>query len=643
MAFVVAIVLGALTWFVFGQTIHHEFINFDDGDYVFKNLRVTQGLNLEGIIWAFTHVHAGNWHPLTWISHMLDCQLFGLQPAGHHFTNVAIHAATSVFLFLSLRKMTRSLWRSAFVAAVFAVHPLHVESVAWVAERKDELSALFFVLTIMAYARYVRRGGFFPYATVVVVFALGLMCKPMLVTLPLILLLLDYWPLNCLEQKGATLGRLIAEKVPLLAMAVGAGVATLFAQGAALQPIARFPFLLRLGNAVVAYVDYLRQTFWPVDLAVFYPWDASRVNLPSVGVALLILVTVTVAVFLFRRRRYLTTGWFWFVLMLGPVIGIIQVGNQAHADRYTYLPQIGLVLMLTWAVADLVGRWRPARYLLATIAIAVVATLAWTARLQTAFWRDSELLWSHALACTTDNTVAEENLGQALFEHGKINKALFHLEKALRIEPNDAIAHGALGAILLRVPGEQNEALAHLQRSLEIYPNQASAQSALGVALLEAGDASESLKHLQAAIALDPNDSDAHYNLGNTLLQLNEPQQAEAEYEKAFQMNPKDAEAINNLAWVLATWPDSVGRDGAKAVEWAQKGDFLMQQHSAVHAATLAAAYAEVGRFADAITTAERALKLATDAGDNDRAEFIRVQLELYHSNLPLRDRRFAR
>ena len=323
---------------------------------------------------------------------------------------------------------------------------------------------------------------------------------------------------------------------------------------------------------MIAYVDYIRQTFWPVDLAVFYPWDASRINLPNVGLALLILVAVTVAVFLLRRRRYLITGWFWFVLMLGPVIGIIQVGNQARADRYTYLPQIGLVLMLTWAAADLMGRWRASRYLLATVAIGVVALLAWTARVQTAFWRDSELLWSHALASTPDNTVAEENLGQALFEHGKINEALFHLDKALRIEPNDAIAHGELGAILLRVPQEQKEALAHLQRSLELYPNQASVQSALGVALLEAGDAGESLKHLQTAIALDPDNSDAHYNLGNTLLQLMEPQEAVAEYERAFRMNPKDTEALNNLAWVLATWPDPVGRDGARAVEWAAKG-----------------------------------------------------------------------
>jgi tetratricopeptide (TPR) repeat protein len=642
LALAIVIFLGALTWFVFGQTLHHEFINFDDGDYVFKNPKVTRGLSLDGVGWAFTHVHAGNWHPLTWISHMADCQFFGLDPAWHHLSNLLIHVLTAALLFLVLRQMTGALWRSAFVAAVFAIHPLHVESVAWVAERKDVLSGLFFVLTIAAYVRYVRRGGLGRYAIALALFALGLMCKPMLVSLPFVLLLLDYWPLRCFDEKGTTPGKLIVEKLPFLVLGAAACFVTVFAQRAAIQPIERFRFPLRLGNAVVACVDYLRQTFWPVDLAIFYPWDAARIQWTSVGIAAGILAAVTIAVFLLRRRGYLVTGWFWFLIMLAPVIGIVQVGNQAHADRYTYLPQIGLIVMVTWGISDLVGRWRPLRYILSSFAVLALVPLAWFARVQTSFWRDSEQLWSHALAVTTDNTVAEENLGQALYQHGKIDEALFHLDKVLRIEPNDAIAHGALGAILLRVPQQQKEAFAHLQRSLEIYPNQASVQSALGVALLEAGDAAESFKHLQTAIALDPDDSDAHFNLGNTLLRLMQPKEAVAEYERAFQMNPKDTEALNNLAWVLATWPDPAGRDGARAVEWAEKADALTQQRSAIHAETLAAAYAEAGRFTDAIRTAERALKLATNAGDNDRAEFIRVQLELYHSNTPLRDQRFV-
>ena len=642
LAWAVVVFLGVITWFVFGQTLGHDFINFDDGDYVFKNSQVRGGLTWSGLVWAFTHVHAGNWHPLTWISHMADAQFYGLNPAGHHLTNVIIHAVTAALLFLVLRQMTGTFWRSAFVAAVFAVHPLHVESVAWVAERKDVLSGLFFVLTLGAYARYVRRGGFGLYAIVLALFALGLMCKPMLVSVPFILLLLDYWPLRCFEQKGATLGKLVIEKLPFVVLGVAACFVTVFSQGIAIQPIERFPFLLRIGNALVAYVDYLRQTFWPVNLAIFYPWDAARIHLVSVGIAALILVAISLLVFLLRRRGYPVTGWLWFLIMLGPVIGIVQVGNQAHADRYTYLPQIGLVLILTWGIADLLGRVRALRYVLAPLAILALVPLAWCARTQTSLWHDSERLWAHALSITTDNTVAEENLGQALYQHGKIDEAILHLDKALRIEPNDAIAHGALGAILLRAPGQQKEAMAHLQRSLELYPNQPAVHSSLGVALLEAGNASESLVHLQKAIELDPADSDAHYNLGNTLLYLMRPKDAVAEYERAFQMNPKDAEALNNLAWVLATWPDSTGRDGAKAVEWAEKADALTERRSAVHGATLAAAYAEAGRFPEAIKTCERALQLAHEGGDTARAEFISVQLELYRANTPLRDQRFA-
>jgi tetratricopeptide (TPR) repeat protein len=318
------------------------------------------------------------------------------------------------------------------------------------------------------------------------------------------------------------------------------------------------------------------------------------------------------------------------------------VGNQAHADRYTYLPQIGVLLFLTWGLADLVGRVPALRYLFVPLAILALVPLTWFARIQTSYWRDSESLWSHALSVTTDNTVAEENLGQALYQKGNVNDALFHLDKALRIEPNDAIAHGALGAILLRVPEQQKEGLAHLQRSVEIYPDQPVVQSALGVALLEAGNASESLKHLEKAVALDPSDTDAHFNLGNTLLYLMRPKDAVAEYERVFRMNPKDTEALNNLAWVLATWPDAAGRDGAKAVEWAEKADALTDHRSPIHGATLAAAYAEAGRFSDAIKAAEHALQLAKDAGDNGRAEFISVQLEQYRANTPLRDQRFA-
>ena len=422
----VCIFLAAITWLVFGQTLRHEFVNYDDDEYVFKNAQVARGLTLEGIVWAFTHVHSANWHPLTWISHMLDCQFYGLNPGGHHLTNVLLHAATAILLFLVLRQMTGTFWRSAFVAAVFAIHPLRVESVAWVAERKDVLSGLFFMLTIGAYVRY-ARAPWSPlrYGLVVLLFALGLMCKPMLVTMPFVLLLLDYWPLN----RFATLQgqaehtnirrRLILEKLPLLGLGLASCVVTLFAQRDSMAPVAKISLPLRLGNAVVAYVDYLREMFWPADLAVLYPWEEARLGVSNTVGAIVLLAGISAGVFVLRRRRYLVTGWLWYLVMLGPVIGILQVGNQARADRYTYLPQIGLYLLLTWGAADLCARWRYRRLLLASLSGIILVALIFSARAQASYWQDSETLWSHALACTTDNIIAEGNLGQACYAKGK--------------------------------------------------------------------------------------------------------------------------------------------------------------------------------------------------------------------------------
>lgn len=377
----------------------------------------------------------------------------------------------------------------------------------------------------------------------VAMFACGLMSKPMLVSLPFVLLPLDYWPPGCFDEPGATPIRLIVEKVPLFLMGAASAIATLFAQTPAIQSVTRFPFSLRFGNAAIAVVDYLRQTFWPVDLAIFYPWDPSRIGLASVGVAVAILAAVSIAVIVLRKRRYFLTGWFWFLIMLGPVIGIVQVGSQARADRYTYLPQIGLIILLTWGAAELVARWRAARLALAALAALLLVPLGWAAHTQTAFWKNSETLWTHSLAVTTDNTIAEENRGKALYDNGKIDEALTCFYIALRIEPNDAIAHGALGGILLRI-ARPEEAFEHLQRSLELNPKQAAVQSTFGAILLDAGRTEESLKHLQEAVTIDPNEVDAHYNLGNTLLALSRPKEAVAEYERAFQLNPRDTEAL---------------------------------------------------------------------------------------------------
>ncbi|HYJ06664.1 MAG TPA: tetratricopeptide repeat protein [Chthoniobacterales bacterium] len=609
----VCVFLAAITWFVFGQTRTFQFINFDDNEYVFKNAQVARGLTMEGIAWAFTHVYAANWHPLTWLSHMLDAQLYGLNPGGHHLTNVVLHGATAVLLFLVLRNMTRALWRSAFVAAVFAIHPLRVESVAWVAERKDVLSGLFFVLAIGAYVRYARHPSGARYGLVMLLFALGLMCKPMLVTLPVVLLALDYWPLNRLNPTGTGTKnvpgprKLVLEKLPLLALAAASSLATLFAQQVALQPLATVSLMVRAGNAAMSGVVYLYQAFWPSCLAALYPFAIDQVRPGKVLLALAVLAAISIAVFCFRRHRYLVTGWLWYSIMLAPVIGILQVGSQAHADRYTYLPHIGLYLLLTWAAADLIERWRAWRFVLGALSIGIVLTLAFAARTQTSYWHNSESLWRRVLACTSRNSGAEQNLGQAIYEKGNVEEAMVHFQNALRIDPSQASVH-----------------------------------SALGVALLEMGRADQSLLSLRKALEIDPNDADAHYNIGNTLLQLGHAREAAAQYSRALEINPDDIEAQNNLAWVLATCPDAAVRNGIRAIAIAERADSLTMGKSPVIRATLAAAYAETGRFADAVKAAERAFELAAAEGNQSRASSIRAQIELYRTASAFRDRRYT-
>ena len=342
---VICIFLAAMTWSVFGQTLWHDFVDYDDDSYVYTNPVVASGVTPGGVIWAFTHVHAGNWHPITTISHMLDCQLFGLKAGGHHFTNVLLHTAAVILLFLVLYRVTAALWRSAFVAAVFAIHPLRVESVAWIAERKDVLSGVFFMLTLAAYLRYVHKQTSGRYAILAIVFACGLMTKPMLVTVPFVLVLLDYWPLRRMVDLQ-TLRKLALEKVPLLMLSAISSIATILAQRGPIAEMEPFPLTWRLANTIVSYQTYIWQMFWPTHLAAFYPHPENHLLVSNVILATLILVAITgVALALRCTRPYFIVGWFWYLGMLVPVIGLLQTGMQGHADRYTYLPQIGLYLI----------------------------------------------------------------------------------------------------------------------------------------------------------------------------------------------------------------------------------------------------------------------------------------------------------
>jgi Flp pilus assembly protein TadD len=531
---------------------------------VYENPQVIHGLNLEGIKWAFTHSMTGNWLPVTVMSHMLDCQFYGLHAGGHHLTNLLLHAATAILLFLVLRQMTGALWRSAFVAAVFAIHPLRVESVAWVAERKDVLSGLFFMLTLGAYVRYVRKPpSLGRYLTVMFLFAIGLMCKPMLVTMPFVLLLLDYWPLNRVANvTDATVTdrryknhfpiprRLILEKLPLFGLAVAAGVATLFAQKVAIQPFEQISLPLRVGNALISYVTYLGQMFWPSGLALLYPLTAGGVGVSKVVPSLVVLAGISTGVFVLRRRPYLLTGWLWYLIMLVPVIGIVQVGAQARADRYTYLPQIGLYLLLTWAAADLCARWRYRRQVLGAAAGIMIAALMGFAWKQTSYWRDSESLWRHALACTTDNFIGHSNLGNALFNKGSVDEAIAHFQRVLQITPDYAEAHNNLGDALLK-KGSVDEAITHFQMALQINPDFAEAHNNLGNALFNKGSVDEAIAQFQMALQINPDSAGIHNNLGCALCQKGRVDEGITHFQKALQIRPDYAEAHNNLGKAL--------------------------------------------------------------------------------------------
>jgi Flp pilus assembly protein TadD len=603
-------ILAVLTWIVFGQTINHGFVNYDDFDYVTKNAQVARGLTWEGVLWAFTHFHSANWHPLTWISHMIDCQFYGMNPWGHHLTNVLIHMVNGILLFLLLRQMTASLWRSAFVAALFAIHPLRVESVAWISERKDVLSGLFFILTLMAYVRYARGPNRSRYVAVIVLFALGLMCKPMLVSLPLVLLLLDYWPLDRLSLSAPAMRQmswpLFREKAPLIALSIASAVVTIFAQRGSIQPVERISLPARIANTGLSYMDYLRQMVWPQDLAPLYPWELSRLQPAAIAIAFVLLIAISGAVIVLRRQRYLMTGWLWYLIMLLPVIGLLHVGNQSHADRYTYLPQIGIYLMVAWGAAALCAHWRYLMIPVTAAACGAVFALTCVARTQAAYWQDSESLWRHALTATSDNIIAESNLALAL--HWK---------------------------------GKDEEAMRHFEQSLQINRHQPEVLSSLGVFYLEMGQVENSLSTLREALEIEPRLEDAHYNLGNTYLVVGNAQQALAQFQRALEIEPDDIEALNNMAWILATWPDPLVRNGGKAVALAERADSLTREGNQIIAATLAAAYAESARFPEAKRTAERALRLAAAEHNEARALSIRAQLKTYEAGNAYRDSRY--
>ena len=549
---VLAALLATVTCLVYAPLGTHPFLHYDDHIYVSENPTVQAGLTREGVIWAFTTSRAANWHPLTWLSHMLDCQLFGVDPGRHHLVSAAIHAATAAITFLLFVSMTGAFWRSAFVAAVFALHPLHVESVAWISERKDVLSGLFWMLTIAAYLHYARRPSAARYLLVLVAFVAGLLCKPMLVTMPLVLLLLDVWPLRRLRvpwiesgRNDAPAGRRVwLDKIPLLLLSAASSVVTYLVQrsGGAMPTLEKIPIWERVGNAAIAYLVYVKKTVWPSSLAIFYPRQMDPVW--GVLLALLALIAATAVVLLLARRKpYLAVGWLWFVGTLVPTMGLVQVGMQSMADRYMYIPMVGLAIMVAWGVPDRIAGRRGSVPVLAVGAAAALIAMTLITRQQIAYWRDERALFQHALDVTRDNFVAHANLGVALHLEGNVDEALTHYRAAERLQPNrDAVLQYNLGLAHAQ-KGLSDSAEVHLREALRLRPNYLDARTNLGILLAMQGRLPEGEAQFREALRETPADAVATYNLGLALAAQGRRSEAIAKYEEALRLKPDYSEA----------------------------------------------------------------------------------------------------
>ncbi len=779
--------LAVITFAVFSRVLGNGFINFDDIPYVTENPMLQNGLTPSTVVWAFTTDYATNWHPLTWISHLLDYQFYGLKPAGHHLTGLLFHILNVLLLFHVLRLMTGALWRSAVVAALFAWHPLHVESVAWVAERKDVLSTFFWLLTMLAYTRYANEikvqgpKSKVYYGLTLLCYALGLMAKPMLVTLPFVLLLLDYWPLNRIAESGTRSAepsksrppRLLLEKVPFFLLALASSVVTFIVQktGGAVASLHYLSLGQRITNALVSYVRYLGKTVWPDNLAIFYPIHPSWPAWQWAGAGLLIAAISLLAIAMLRRQPYFPVGWFWYLGTLVPVIGLVQVGGQSMADRYTYMPLVGIFIIFSWGVADLLGQGQLRKLNPAwAVIVPVLALCLVVTRKQTSYWKEGATLFRHAIAVTTNNVLAHVNLGEALDKVGKVEEAKTEFFIALKLEPDSPSTLNGLGALfdhqgdvtnalnyfnsalrrqpyygdahynlanLLAKEGKLAEAAEHYTQSLNYNPDAPDAQNNLGAVLIRLGELREAVDHFKAALRLKPNYPEAQDQLGEAYVELGQPgpatvhfaeavrlkpdfahahfklgliaadegqfdqaisqfletikleptnalahsrlagvfarqgklDEAARYYREAVRLKPEDAglngrlaailatqgrfedamkyyresirlkpdwpDPLRDLAWILATNPKAEIRNGAEALRLAQRACDLAGHPDPKFLSSLEVAYAEVGRFDDAIKTAQQIQQLATAPAQKRFLTGITNRLELYRAGKP--------
>jgi tetratricopeptide (TPR) repeat protein len=683
--FLLAALLAIATLVTYSPLWQCDFVSYDDTGYVTENTHVQEGLTRESIAWAWTTTHMSNWHPLTWLSLELDAQFYGLDPFGFHLTNLLLHLGNTLLLFGLLVRMTGAVWRSVFVAALFALHPLHVESVAWVSERKDVLSTLFGLLALWAYARFAEtpQGGW--YVLVVLFLALSLLAKPMLVTLPFLLLLLDYWPLCRWQphgksgltacpavQRPVSLRWLLLEKIPLFCLCVAFCAVALWTQeqSGSVTYLEHLPLLARLANAAVSYVQYLGQTIVPVNLAPFYPHPIDSLD-PwwVVGASLLLLGLTVLILGYWRRCPYLAVGWLWYLGTLVPVIGLVQVGLQARADRYTYIPLVGIFLLSVWGLADLTRSRQRQRALACLGGLALVGLLL-TSWNQVHYWQNSFLLWERDLMVTGGNAVAHTNMGKYLQTEGRTEEAIRHWKAALAFQPSFLHAHFQLGKALLS-KGDLAGAVDHLEQVVRSRPNDPHSQNGLGVAYLLQGKLSNAVHHLQEAIRLTPKVAVTHCNLGQALLRQERWAEAAAAFREAVALIPEEAlhhrllafalhkqgqsapaemayqdslrldpawpERATRAAWVLATDLDISRRNGARAIQEAEQACQATGEQDPRALDALAAAYAECGRFSDAVALARKALAQASASGHINLAGEIEARLRLYQRGYPFR------
>jgi protein O-mannosyl-transferase len=555
------VILVAVTLAVYIQTADHQFINYDDPGYVTANAVVKGGLTAVGFAWAFTTTAMSNWHPLTWLSHMADVQMFGLDPGGHHLSSVVMHAAAALLLFLLLARITGALWQSFAVAALFALHPLHVESVAWVAERKDVLSSLFWLLTILFYARFVKKPGYTWYFCALLSFIAGLMTKPMLVTLPLVMLLLDYWPFNRFagnrvpRENPTLLGRytfflaLLKEKIPFFLLSVMSAVITIYGQqtGGSIASLDKVPVALRIENALVVYIKYICLMIWPHDLAILYPFSRSLPLWQAIGAGCLLIALSSVVIRLRQRYPYLITGWFWYLITLLPVIGLIQVGSQALADRYTYIPLIGLFILCCWLIPDLLRGWRHRQVILGVLAGVVIVSLSSVTWRQLGYWKDNLSLYRHTIAVTTGNYLIFNNYGVALEEQGSIEESIAMFRLTLSIKPDQAEVLYNLGRLYLADLNSPQEALPLFVRAIAIKPDYMDAYVNLGVAYNNLGLYNETVLLLQQANKIAADRADSHNNLAIAYICLGNMSEAWRELEVVRRLDSLMAQRLEDF------------------------------------------------------------------------------------------------